>query len=97
METSVEENPWRLLEPVGDTTTMTTAEDHEESQVFKKIDPTKLNRLNLNGKTLNFHYFAGAARYFEKSVSSVTELSGWVVMGYRYPGTTEPLSLAAWC
>ena len=72
METSVEENPWRLLEPVGDTTTMTTAEDHEESQVFKKIDPTKLNRLNLNGKTLNFHYFAGAARYFEKSVSSVT-------------------------
>ena len=49
VETSVEENPWRLLEPVGDTTTM-TAEDHQESQVFKKIDPTKLNRLNLNGK-----------------------------------------------
>ena len=30
------------------------------------------------------------------SVSSVTELSGLVVTKFRYRGTTEPLSSAAW-
>ena len=36
-ETSVEANPWQLLEPARET----TAEDRQEGQVFKKIDPTK--------------------------------------------------------